>query len=71
VTTQIKIGAKIRDKRLSKNISQENLAELSNIDRTYLQSIEKGMRNISVLVLQNICLALDCKLSDFLKEIDL
>jgi len=45
-------GEKLRSLRLSKNLSQEKVAELADLDRTYISSVELGKRNISIV---NIC----------------
>ncbi|WP_457971297.1 helix-turn-helix domain-containing protein [Acinetobacter calcoaceticus] len=50
----IKIGQLIRKKRKEKEISQEKLALLCNIDRSYLGRIERGEVNITVLKLYEI-----------------
>ena len=47
-----KLGIRIKELRTEKGISQEKFADLVGIDRTYLSSVEKGERNIS---LDNIC----------------
>ena len=44
-----KIGEKIRSIRQSQNLSQESLALKIDIDRSYLGSVERGERNISVV----------------------
>ena len=46
-------GTRIKELRLSRGLSQERLAELTGLHRTYLASAERGERNVS---LQNICL---------------
>ena len=70
--TKIKvlIGLKIKELRQKESLSQEKLAELANIDRTYIHDIEKGSRNISVSVLEKLCSALKIKLSDFFNQIE-
>ena len=70
--TKIKalIGLKIKELRHKESLSQEKLAELANIDRTYIHDIEKGSRNISVSVLVKLCSALKIKLSDFFNQIE-
>ncbi|MFC1397975.1 helix-turn-helix domain-containing protein [Acinetobacter lactucae] len=50
----IKIGQLIRKKRKEKEISQEKLALLCNIDRSYLGRIERGEVNITILKLYEI-----------------
>lgn len=56
------IGTNIRKARNSKELSQEELAFNSSIDRSYLSEIENGHKNVSVTVLAQIALALDVKL---------
>lgn len=48
---QLEFGSKVRELRLKNGISQEKLAEYSNLHRTYISSVELGHRNVS---LQNI-----------------
>jgi len=60
-----KIGKRIREIRESKKISQEKLAELANLDRTYISSVEKGKRNISIENIEKISKALDRTLQEF------
>lgn len=64
------IGLNIREYRDLKGISQETLAHLSDVDRTYIFSIEKGRRNVSILVLFKISKALDVSIHDLLKNIE-
>ena len=45
---QVVFGERIRELRLKKGISQEKLAELANLHRTYISSIELGHRNVSL-----------------------
>lgn len=61
------IGKNIRGLRNAKKISQERLAELSDLDRTYIQSIEKGDRNISVEVLLKLAAGLNVQVTEILK----
>jgi len=52
-TIQKKLGQKIREQRIVIGLSQEELADVSGLHRTYIGSIERGERNVS---LQNIVL---------------
>ncbi|WP_339616722.1 helix-turn-helix transcriptional regulator [uncultured Gilvimarinus sp.] len=47
-------GNKVKALRLSKNLSQENLAALAELDRTYISSVERGKRNVSLLTCLNL-----------------
>ncbi len=61
-----KIGKRIKGLREEKELKQEELAWQSNVDRTYLNHIETGKRNITVASLQKIVVdGLKITLSDF------
>ncbi len=59
-------GKKVLERRLSLKISQETLANMADIDRTYLPDIEKGKRNVSLRVADKIVKALNVSLKDLL-----
>jgi len=65
-----KFGNQIKKLRLEKNLSQEALANLSDLDRTYIPSIEKGDRNLSLEVIKKLSEALNIKISDLFKNIE-
>jgi transcriptional regulator with XRE-family HTH domain len=46
------LGLRIRERRLAKNWSQAELAERCQLHRTFIGSVERGERNISVLNLR-------------------
>ena len=64
-----KIGEKIYQIRKKKFISQERLALISDIDRTYLSRIEKGKANPSLKILYKISKNLGLKISRLIKEV--
>ena len=66
---KVRIGKRIRELRIKKGFSQEKLALLSDLDRTYLPSIENGKRNISITVLERISNALGMTVSEITKEL--
>ncbi|WP_114332944.1 helix-turn-helix domain-containing protein [Marinobacter litoralis] len=53
------LGARIRQTRLARGYSQDELADLCGMHRTYIGSVERGERNFSVLNLLKIVKALD------------
>lgn len=61
-----KFGNKVKLLRLEKGLSQEALAQKADIDRTYLPGIEKGTRNSSIKVANQIAIALEVTLSELL-----
>jgi transcriptional regulator with XRE-family HTH domain len=61
-----KIGHRIRDFRIDAGLSQEKLGFACDLDRTYIGSVERGERNISVLNLRNISEALKLRPEDLL-----
>lgn len=54
--------------RLEKGISQEKLADLCNLHRTYLGSVERGERNISIDNIEKIARALEVSPSLLLED---
>jgi len=63
---QEKIGKRIRALREEKKLKQEDLAWQSNLDRTYMNHVENGKRNISITSLEKIVIdGLKMTLSDF------
>lgn len=62
----VAIGEIIRARRKARGMSQEELAHASGLHVTYIGSLERGEVNISVLKLEKIAKALDCKLADLL-----
>ena len=47
-------GRQIKKLRVERNLSQEALAYECGVDRTYLPGIEKGERNVSLLVIEKL-----------------
>jgi len=62
-------GLSLKKIRLKKNLSQEELAYQSNLHRTYISSVERGERNISLINIVHIAHALDVSLTELLGEI--
>src|SRR5262249_3495335 len=61
------IGRTIRSIRREQGLSQEALADLAHIDRSYMSSIERGLRNISILHVARIATALHVPVCDLLQ----
>ena len=57
-------GKSIRLFRQEKNISQEELADLCGLHRTYISDVELGKRNVSLENIEKIANALSLRISD-------
>jgi transcriptional regulator with XRE-family HTH domain len=64
------IGKRISELRRLKEISQEELAYKAKIDRTYMSSIERGKRSISLIVAIKIASALDTSILSLIEKPD-
>jgi transcriptional regulator with XRE-family HTH domain len=62
------VGIRIKLFRNKNNFSQEQLAEATNLHRTYIGSCERGERNISIVNLSKICNSLGIDLKDLFDE---
>jgi len=60
------IGGAIRRLRKERHISQEGLALLAEIDRSYLGRVERGDNNAAILTLIKIADALQIKLTELM-----
>jgi transcriptional regulator with XRE-family HTH domain len=65
------LGAAIRRARRDRAISQEGLALLTEIDRSYMGSIERGDQNIGVMHLARIASALGMTVSELVLDAEL
>lgn len=61
------VAANVRKERLRKGLSQEALADLSRLHRTYIGSIERGERNVSIDNIEKIAKALSVNPADLLR----
>ena len=66
--TLVALGEAIRRIRLSKGISQEKLALLAEVDRSYVGRVERGDNNVAVLTLFRLAGALDISISKLMQE---
>lgn len=61
-----KIALNTRGARSRLNISQEKLAELANLHRTYVGQIERAEKNLTITSLEKIANALGVDIRDLL-----
>ncbi len=67
----VALGKAIRRIRLLKNISQEKLALLAEVDRSYVGRVERGDNNVAVLTLARLANALDISIAQLMKDAEL
>lgn len=60
----------MRKYRLAAGLSQEGLAEMAELHRTYVGDVERGERNVSLLNMWKIAEASNAKLSRMLKDVE-
>lgn len=65
-----KFGDNVRSRREAQDLSQEQLAERADLDRTYISGVERGVRNLSLNNVVRIAKALKISASDLSKGID-
>jgi transcriptional regulator with XRE-family HTH domain len=61
----LKLGHKIKYERKKRKISQQNLAELSNLSVQSISTLENGINNIKFTNLYKITNALELNMGDF------
>lgn len=65
---QTRFGARVRELRRNKGLSQEGLALACGLDRTYVGSVERGERNISLINIHIIASALRVSVKSLFNE---
>jgi len=68
-STLSQFGNNVRKKRESQNLSQEELADLSGLHRTYISSLERGQRNVSLINIIKLTRALECEIGELFNNI--
>lgn len=63
-------GQAIRRMRQKKSISQERLADLCGLHRTYISDIELGKRNVSLENIEKMAIALGMKISELFEVVE-
>lgn len=63
----VKFGDTVRNLRIQKGLSQEQLAHLSDVHRTYVGMIERAEKNVTLTSIQKIASGLGVSIIDLLK----
>ena len=70
IKIQQAFGQVIKSIRIEKGISQEKLAELVDLHRTYISDIERGGRNVSLVNIFRIAEGLDVKVFEIFQKLE-
>lgn len=62
---KVLVGQRVKQLRARLGVSQEELADLAGLDRTYITSVECGRRNISIVNIEKLANALSVSLAEF------
>lgn len=57
-------GRRVRQRRKALGMSQESFAEIVGVHRTYISSVERGLRNATLTVIWRLAQGLDCDAGD-------
>ena len=63
------LGQAVRRQRLKLGLTQEQLAETADLHWTYISGIERGVRNVSIVNLFHIAVALKIRVRDLVREL--
>ena len=64
---QIKVGKRIQEIRVEKNISQQDLAARCNFEKSNMSRLEAGRANATLSTLEVVAKALNVNVADFFK----
>ncbi len=63
-------GILVKHQRQLLKLSQEELGELSGLDRTYISGIERGVRNLSLTAIVSLSNALQITSSELMQGLE-
>ena len=64
-------GEAVRVARLELGLSQEALADLAGLDRSYMGGIERGEHNVALINIQKVAAALNLSIADLMMQADI
>jgi transcriptional regulator with XRE-family HTH domain len=69
VDVRVRFGKAVRNKRQKLGVSQEEFADMCNLDRTYIGGIERGERNVGLVNVEKIAKTLRVSLSELFRAV--
>ena len=71
VSLATEFGDLLRRHREAAKLSQERLAEISNLDRTFISLLERGQRQPSLETVFKLCTALEIQPHEFVQQVEI
>ncbi len=65
---KVEFGNRLRKLREAKGLTQEVLGYNAGLDRTYISSVERGKRNISLESIECLAVALEIEIKEFFEN---
>ena len=63
-----RFGARLRQVRGQNQRSQEKLAELAGVHRTFVSMVERGKRNVTIATVEKLAKGLKCRMADLMPD---
>ncbi len=63
-----RFGARLRQVRGENQLSQEKLAALAGLHRTFVSMVERGKRNVTIATVEKLAKALKCRMADLMPD---
>ena len=61
-------GQRLREVRKAQRVSQERLADLAGLHRTYISSVERGERNVTIETVQKLANSLNVTMAELMPD---
>lgn len=68
-SARVRLAQRLRAERAARGISQEQLADMAGVHRTYVGSVERAERNISIDNIEQLASALGLDISKLLEPV--
>lgn len=63
-----RFGARLRHLRGENQLSQEKLAALAGLHRTFVSMVERGKRNVTIATVEKLSKGLKCRMADLMPD---
>jgi len=64
----VRFGVRLREVRTKVGVSQEKLADMAKLHRTYVSAVERGRCNISLVNIEKLASALEVSMRELMPE---